>query len=161
MTLFPLAQADFSSDGRRRYWLSYRPGAEPRLSWLLLNPSIAGQGVTGDDLDPTLRRVDGFSSRAGFRGWDLYNLYSLVSTDPRGLVGEDPADLSADLETLERVAALPQVVLAFGSHPRGVARWGAVAHLFRGRLLCLGTTRGGWPRHPLYLSGSAGLREWP
>jgi hypothetical protein len=158
----PAVEAHHAPDGSRRYTITVRWGAEdaPVLHWLLLNPSIAGLCRTADNLDPTLRRVRGFTRAAGFDGFTLVNLYSLVSTDPAGLAVEDPADLSAEGPMIEALSGVDRLVCAWGAHPRAAVRARAVLALTGARLECLGTTRDGWPVHPLYQPAAAGLRAW-
>ena len=115
-----------------------------------MNPSTAD--ASSDD--PTIRRCVGFARAWGYGGIEVVNLFGLCGTEPRALrsardpIGEDnDAYLRA---TARRVDAL---VLAWGTHGtlRGRDRE-VLALLSRSRrLLVLGWTRSGQPRHPLYL----------
>ena len=134
------------------------------LPWLMLNPSVAGLELTTDNLDPTLRRVLGFTRAMKYCGFAIYNLYSLIATDPHGLSVEDPRDLHHDLEPLRDVAGANDVVVAaWGANPKAEPRLQAAWHMFednRTRFVALGTTQAGWPRHPLYLPKTARPRPW-
>ncbi len=158
----PAVDAHHAPDLSRRWAITVRWGDEsaPLLHWLLLNPSIAGLEQTADNLDPTLRRVRGFTRAAGFTGFRLMNLYSLVSTDPRGLRGEDPADLSHEGPMLEMLAGVDRLVCAWGSNVMAPPRARVLLPRIDAELLCLRETKDGWPCHPLYLPGSLGLRAW-
>lgn len=158
----PAVDAAHAPDLTRRYTITVRWGddGDELLHWLLLNPSIAGLCRTVDNLDPTLRRVRGFTRAAGFTGYRLLNLYSLVSTDPAGLVAEDPADLQHEGPMLEALVGARRLVCAWGAHPKAPPRARALVSRLEADLECLGTTRAGWPVHPLYQPGSATLRPW-
>lgn len=153
----------FSPDKRRRWRIEW--GDAPRLTWILLNPSLAGSGAHGDNLDPTLRRVRNYSLADGCRGFTLLNLYDVVDPDPRALRDEDPADLGANAAWLrEAVAEADRLVCAWGAHPRGAARAPLVLRdILRPSgtpLLALKTTKAGHPCHPLYLSKQLRPEPW-
>lgn len=125
------------------------------LGWIMLNPSTADEGRD----DPTIRKVRGFTLRAGYGGFEVANLFPLRATDPRALhaateeerIGDADAADAAIVEVCRRSSC---VVLAWGSHgARYPHRVATVARLVRrsGRpiLALLGMTRGGQPRHPL------------
>lgn len=141
--------AVMSPDGTYRYALRRRWGDGPTTLFIGLNPS------TADHLqdDPTLRRCISFAERWGFEGVAMGNLFALRSTDPKELEkAQDPIGPEND-EWLKRLARESDTI---------VAAWGnGGALLDRGRrirerfpnLVCLGQTRLGHPRHPLYVSG--------
>ncbi len=127
----------------------------------LLNPSTADAGAD----DPTLRRITAFARREGFVGAVVANLFALRSPDPGALVGHpDPVGAHNDA-VLDLLAAQGAPVIAgWGAGGTLAGRDAAVARQLdaRGvRLLCLGTTKDGHPRHPLYLPAAAPLRPWP
>ncbi|GAA2110731.1 DUF1643 domain-containing protein [Streptomyces synnematoformans] len=127
----------------------------------LLNPSTAG----GDQDDPTLRRVTAFARREGFAGAAVVNLFALRSTEPAALAAHpDPVGEHNDA-VLDLLAAQQAPVIAgWGAAGTLAGRDTAVAEQLaaRGvRLHCLGTTKDGHPRHPLYLPASAPLQPWP
>lgn len=158
----PAVEAHHSPDLSRRYALTAWWGEEsaPRLHWLMLNPSIAGLLQTPDNLDPTLRRVRAFSRAAGFTGFTVLNLYSLVSTDPKGLATEDAFDLSREDVALSWLNGVDRLVCAWGSNRKAPARARTLRPRLPADLLCLRTTKDGWPEHPLYLPGSLTLTPW-
>lgn len=158
----PCVEAHHSPDLSRRYTLTawWGDSQAERLHWLMLNPSIAGLCKTRDNLDPTLRRVRSFTRDAGYTGFVVLNLYSLVSTDPAGLRGEDPADLAEEGYALYRLRLAPRVVCAWGAHPMALVRAQAMESTMPGVRLCLGTTKSGAPVHPLYQPATAVLRPW-
>ena len=152
--------ASLSECARYRHSLWRRWDAErPSLGFIMLNPSVADSTID----DPTIRRCIGFAKREGYGGIRVANLFDLRSTDPKNLLtADDPIGPEPD----------PFIHLA-GSCTAFVAAWGAVAKPLRWRakevaevfgawrtLLCLGTTKDGSPRHPLYVRGDAPLVVW-
>lgn len=141
-------------------WLSMH---EPRLLWIMLNPSTADERQD----DPTIRRVKAFTRRLGYSGLTVVNLYALRSTDPRGLwAADDPVGPANDRtiadEAFAAVTDDAPIIAAWGANarPERVAQVLAIPHLAP-RLHCLGVTKAGAPRHPLYLRGDAQLVPWP
>lgn len=145
--------AVFSECGRYRYQLTRELGAAPRsIMWLMLNPSTADATVN----DPTVRRCMGFSVQWGFGRMYVCNLYALRSPYPEDLwkvddpVGPDNdgwiASTSADV-----------IVCAWGVNARP-DRVRQVLGLLSAPAMCLGTTKDGFPRHPLYVRGDTELQ---
>ncbi|MEX1316207.1 MAG: DUF1643 domain-containing protein [Synechococcaceae cyanobacterium] len=158
----PLGRARFSACGRYRWWLERRwdPRA-PRLLFIGLNPSRADGGRD----DPTLRRLIGFARAGGFGALEVLNLFAAVSASPAALrrLG-DPVGAANDAWIRRRLMASPGAPLWLGWGAGGGwrGRDRAVLALLAGRrLLALGSTRTGQPRHPLYRPASARLRTWP
>lgn len=83
------------------------------------------------------------------------NLFALRSTDPAALSSHpDPVGPENDQHLREQVRAAGRVVLAWGVGGALRGRDQSVLHLLRGaNLLCLGRTKQGHPRHPLYVRG--------
>lgn len=146
--------AVFSQDLVYRYTLARI--WNPRLSavnFVLCNPSTAD----ADRLDPTLRRCVGFARAWGYGGMIITNIFALRSTDPAGLRRvDDPIGADNDAQILRAAdmfsAVRGRIVCGWGVHGAYLGRGEQVRRLLRDRALwCLGTTRGGHPRHPLYL----------
>lgn len=143
-----LRSAEFSVCGTYRYalWRIWKPEA-PRVLFIGLNPSSAD----GQSDDPTVRRCLGYARSWGYGSLALANLFAYRSTNPACLrAAEDPVGPLNDrwLQDLAREADL--VVAAWGDHGRFDQCWKAGAAM-REILYCLGTTKLGQPRHPLYL----------
>ena len=153
--------ATFSGDDRRfRYalWRRWKhcPKNLDALLFIGLNPSTAN--ATKDD--PTIRRCVGFSQRWGYERLTVANLFALRATDPTELLkADDPVGSDNDWWLGHLVAEV---------HDRVVAAWGGtcdndrardVTELLAGHIdvHCLGTTKSGQPRHPLYLASSTEL----
>ncbi|GAA3984635.1 hypothetical protein GCM10022407_32050 [Hymenobacter antarcticus] len=116
----------------------------------MLNPSTADAFQD----DPTIRRCIGFARAWGFGGLEVVNLYSFRTSFPAELKkAAQPNGTDNDAHLLEAVAGAAQVIAAWGNHGDS----GRVAALMQqlraaaGQVLCLGQTRTGAPRHPLYV----------
>ncbi len=142
--------ATFSRDRRYRYHLWRRwDRSLPAVAFCMLNPSTADERVE----DPTIRRCVGFARDWGYGAVEIVNLFALRATDPRALGrSRDPVGPRNDAYVLE-VASRLSIVIAWGAHGRLRERGRDMLELLspRSRLLALGRTRVGEPRHPLYL----------
>ena len=115
-----------------------------------LNPSTAD----GNTDDPTVRRFTGFARKWGFSGVYVLNLFAYRATLPSELKNAyDPVGVLNDLYLNIYREKSEQVIVAWGVHGEFRGRAGEV--LLEGilghELYCLGLTKEGYPRHPLYL----------
>jgi hypothetical protein len=144
--------AVISPCGTYRYELVRRWKEGPLLGWVMLNPSTADGTID----DPSVRRCIGFGIDWGYAGIVIRNAYALRATDPAQLT-RHPDPIGPDNDAyLERCADDPLTVLAWGAH--GGDRAALVAERLRhttATLRCLGTTKHGAPRHPLYIPKTA------
>ena len=116
----------------------------------MLNPSTADE-CTGD---PTIRRCIGFARDWGYGGVEIVNLFAMRATDPRELRRAlDPVGRHNEAYVLDAAERASDVVVAWGAHGAFRSRGVATLELLspRARLLALGWTKAGEPRHPLYL----------
>jgi hypothetical protein len=143
--------ARFSRDRRYRYRLWRRwDASRPVVAFCMLNPSTADESSD----DPTIRRCIGFARTWGYGGLDVVNLFALRATDPRELrLSRDPIGGLNDAYLIDAAARSAAMVIAWGAHGVFRSRGAAALELLspRGRLLALGWTDSGEPRHPLYL----------
>ncbi|MFM0171975.1 DUF1643 domain-containing protein [Paraburkholderia sediminicola] len=155
--------AVISSCGAYRYRLtraaeSLSPGKSTAL-FVMLNPSTADAQLD----DPTIRRCRGFAKLWDCNGLAVANLYALRSTDPAALWSHpDPVGPDNDDYLWNFAHECGDVVCAWGSNARP-ERAARVVSIMRGagaRLWCLGMTRDGSPRHPLYVRADQPLTEW-
>ena len=155
-----LSDALISRDGYYRYWLTRAVwGSDPRFrrtcAWIMLNPSTAD----AESNDPTIWRVIDFSKAWGYQRIVVLNLFALRATDPRTLRGvQDPVGPDNDAHIryqLTRDAERPsKVVCAWGTGGGFRDRDRIVMDIVREcgfEPLALGVTKGGHPRHPLYM----------
>lgn len=153
----PSAIAVFSHDCRHRYVLTRTwDEQKPQLAIIGLNPSTA----TEVDDDPTIRRCVDFAARYSYGGIIMLNLFAWRATDPRELKRTtDPIGRLND-EAISAIAGSCDVLCAWGVHGANYGRAARVLQLLRdlnARLLCLGTTKDGAPKHPLYLKATTPL----
>lgn len=114
-----------------------------------LNPSTADEVKN----DPTVRRCINFARRWGFGGLIMTNIFALRSTDPNGLTRiKDPVGPRNDYWLKRSHAQAGIVIAAWGIWGQLEGRGDHVRDLLPD-LKCLGTTKAGNPRHPLYLRG--------
>jgi hypothetical protein len=128
----------------------------PTVLFVGLNPSTADERND----DPTIRRCIGFARRWNLGGLVMVNLFAFRSTRPSILLAAaDPVGPANDMHILAAARTAERIVLAWGT---------CGAHLGRDRTVlamlpdadCLGTTKHGHPKHPLYLKGNTRLRPF-
>jgi len=159
----PAAGAIFSPDRFYRYllWRELKAGKGTCL-WVMLNPSTADESV----LDPTLRRCIRYTEDWGFHRMEVVNLFAFRSTDPAGLdTVADPVGDDNNEQTREAMARASQIIVGWGAHRyvRFRAEWvyeTCCEHTDWPPLRCLGITKDGQPRHPLYLRSTATPMLW-
>jgi hypothetical protein len=156
---------DSGKGGAYRYTLS-RSWEEGHgtVNFIMLNPSTATHEVD----DPTIRRCTQFARAWGYRRLVVTNLFAYRATDPVELRRvADPVGPENDwhLAYCARREA-DRVVLAWGAHGGYLGRDRAVLDVLPHRgfdsppPMCLGVTKAGAPRHPLYLSASTPLQPY-
>lgn len=158
-----------SGGGVYRYDLLRGWSSADPLIFVMLNPSKAD----ARDDDPTIRRCIAFARRELAGGIYVINLFAFRATDPRELlsardpVGPENIDLFRGVceWPCDDGAKQPPIVLAWGAVDRRLA-WQRDTALgwLRGhedRFYCLGTTKAGEPRHPLFVRSDQPLVPWP
>ncbi len=157
------ADALISLDGKYRYRLSREwDAAANKMTFVMLNPSTADATLD----DPTIRRCIGFARRDGFGGIHVVNLYAFRATDPKDMKrATDP--VGPDNDAMLRFA----FAMAADQGAPVIAAWGAQADPHRvlevrslmgdADVYSLGVTKGGHPKHPLYLRADQRFERWP
>lgn len=165
--LFPevIKGADLSDDGVYRYSLTrIWSGEGPMVTWVMLNPSTADADVD----DPTIRRCMAFARSWDASGIRVVNLFALRATDPKQINRHHSPLGERNATAIMRAISEPDtafVVAAWGAgnpYPN-VSSIGTVrTHAQRSdrALLCLGITKSGAPKHPLYVRGDHLLEPW-
>jgi hypothetical protein len=156
--------ARYSDDERHRYALTrcFNIFIKRRVTFVMLNPSTATETVS----DPTVRRCERFARRWGFAWLEVVNLFSYRATNPRELytVGAPAAGDPENWIAIEEAALRSElIVLAWGTHGALRDRSLAVAELlqpFALKVRCLGRTKEGFPKHPLYIAGDTPLEPF-
>jgi len=154
--------AEFSNCGTYRYTLT-RQLSTP-LRWvrpalfIMLNPSTAD----AINNDPTIRRCIAFAEREACTHLTVVNLFALRATDPRELKKHvDPIGPlnNQHIQYQMEKHKMGLVVVAWGAHPMAKEREDWFFKNFNGAL-CLGTTKNGSPRHPLYVPSNQQFVVW-
>ena len=113
----------------------------------MLNPSTAD----AMEDDATIRKCVGFAKRWGYDSTVVANLYALRSKDPKALEGAlDPVGPANDTWIKQLVLESSGVFAGWGaSGPSSLrTRSAEVMAMIPGLIRCIGTTKGGYPRHP-------------
>lgn len=139
--------------------------------FVMLNPSTADE--TEDD--PTIRRCMDFASLWNVRELRVINLFAMRSTSPQTLaiMARDGIDIigSRNPETFttegkglaeDQNTKHPKVIAAWGHHFDEAikTRVQQVVESMPFDWRCLGTTKDGHPRHPLYVRRGEPLVQW-
>lgn len=156
--------AVLSLDGVYRYRLGRRWGDGPSVTWVMLNPSTADADVD----DPTIRRCIAFTESWNFHALTVVNHFAYRATDPKALRQVEDAIGPANWRHVREAITEGQfTVAAWGAHARSMPWWrytpdvADLAAKANRPLRCLGTTKDGSPRHPLYLRADTPLASWP
>jgi hypothetical protein len=145
--------AEFNHDRRYRFrlWRIWDDDIKPTV-FIGLNPSTADE--TEDD--PTVRRCIGFAKKWKTGGLIMTNLFAFRATDPKQMkAATDPMHFQNPSKILTAAQGARIVVAAWGVHGRHQdADIRLVQFLKRNdvHLRCLGRTKNGEPRHPLYIA---------
>lgn len=159
--------ACISPCGQYRYTLTRPalhqfPGKGTAL-FVMLNPSTADASID----DPTIRRCRNFARDWDCNGIVVANLYALRSTDPKALLSHpDPVGPDNDYWLASLASEFETIVCAWGANAKP-DRVAAVWKIFQSygdqrlrNVLCLGATKAGAPKHPLYVRGDQPLIRW-
>lgn len=155
LTLFDGGSAIISPCGEYRYELVRRWGTGPLLGWIMLNPSTAD----ASEDDPTIRRCIGYAKAWLYDGIIVRNLFALRATDPRALATHHDPEGPDNLGHLAECWQQNLTIAGWGANQVAAERL-ASDHSLRSlladlNLSCLGVTKSGAPKHPLYLRSDA------
>lgn len=133
---------------RYRLWRVWDAG-KGVCAFIGLNPSTADENVD----DPTIRRCISFARKFGCGSLEMLNLFAFRSTDPKALRDLDnPVGNENDYYIREVTRQCELVIAAWGVHGKLGNRDIEVMELIGlHKMRCLGVTKDGCPRHPLYL----------
>ena len=153
--------AVFSSDNVYRYLLRRVWGDATIVNWIMLNPSTADHQVE----DPTIRRCIRYSRDWGYGGIVVTNLFAYRATSPKELRDRQvsPVGQANDIAIRQVVRAADLIVCGWGRDGSLYERDRHVFNLLplgRRTVKCLGVTRDGSPRHPLYLPKKTELCDY-
>jgi hypothetical protein len=147
------ASAEISSCGKYCYWLrrslvTYQPAKT--VCFVMLNPSTADAKLD----DPTIRHCKAFALVWGYNVLTIRNLYAYRAIRPADLCkADDPVGPLGDVNLAAALTA-DMVVCAWGINAKSARVIQAMQILGEHPTWCLGRTKSGAPRHPLYVSAA-------
>lgn len=154
--------AELSDCGTYRYELQRHWGNGPTAKWIMLNPSTADADID----DPTIRKCIAFSKQWGCGRLIVVNLFAFRATSPKELkTAQDPVGLANARYICNAAAIDGPLILAWGANGGLLDRDMEVKallnevlaympvgrHAGREGVYCLGLTKHGHPKHPLYI----------
>ena len=151
--LFLERDAVISDCGKYRYLLRRTwDHGKPRALFVMLNPSTADAEVD----DATIRSCVRLCKSWGYGSFEVVNIFAYRATDPKELetallpiVGPDQGRI-----TDAAIARCDVPICAWGAHRMASERGAAVHSQIRSQrpaAFCLGLTKHGAPKHPLYV----------
>ncbi|MCG3128801.1 MAG: hypothetical protein CHACPFDD_03694 [Phycisphaerae bacterium] len=158
----PWTAAGAVFDARRgyRYQLWRAIAADgPSVAFIMLNPSTADASRD----DATIRSCWSIARRNGFARLEVVNLFAWRCRNPAELRAvPDPVGRLNDRNIQSVLQRVEIIIAAWGRHGAWLDRDREVArrHLAGRVVLCVGETKGGQPRHPLYVAAGAPLRPF-
>lgn len=152
-----VSEAAFSSCGAYRYALTrVWDAALPRVAWVMLNPSERRN-------DPTIERCERRSRAMGCGAYRIVNLYAFRATRPHDLLAAaDPIGPGNAAALRDAARWSGRVICGWGAHAAPACAADAVALMRQAgaALFHLGLTKGGQPRHPLYVAYAVQPKPW-
>ena len=153
------SQALYSDCETYRYSLTRIWGAGAPVLFVMLNPSTATELRN----DPTIERCERRARAMGHGGVSICNLFAFRATRPTDLKSAaDPVGSDNDATLLSEADRAERVICAWGVHGAHLGRGAEVARRLadHAALLHFGLTKGGHPRHPLYVPYAPGPKPW-
>jgi hypothetical protein len=151
--------AIFDTTGLYRYtlWREW-DGTRARVAIVMLNPSMANETQN----DPTIRRCIAFARSWGYGSVEIVNLFAYRTPYPKELLNAtEPIGIENDKYVIQASNRSRRLVFAWGNWGYLRNRAGQVCNLLtKAESFCLGFTRTGQPRHPLYLAKDTQLMPY-
>ena len=155
----------YSECGRFRYTLEHvmEPSLPLRqVMWIGLHPGLIDEVPR----DPTLRRIEAFSSRLGYTGFIVTNLFALRTSRPLELTtAQDPIGPENDAVLRAAAKSSEGIVACWGSNGALGKRDDFVTDMLRKAtskpMQSLSRNADGSPKHPLYVRWDTVLTAYP
>ena len=132
-----------------------------KVLFIMLNPSKA----TERQNDPTIERCERRARALGYGSFRAVNIFALRETDPKKMrQNEAPAGPDNDSVVAESCLWADDIVAAWGAHGDHLARGFEMRDVLKATgqtIKCLGLTKAGHPRHPLYIAYATQPEIWP
>jgi|TARA_B110000114_G_scaffold175041_1_gene204202 hypothetical protein len=131
-----------------------------RLVFVMLNPSTA----TEVQNDPTVERCERRARTLGFGSLQVTNIFAWRDTDPKKMrTAKDPIGPNNDKTIMEACSWGDQIIAAWGTHGAHLNRGVQVKQILLSSdkpVFHLGISKGGHPKHPLYIAYSQKPEKW-
>jgi len=116
---------------------------------------LNGSTADAEKDDPTIRRCIGFAKRWGYGSLEVVNLFGYRTTLPTELKKAlDPIGPDNDQYITAAAKRARRIIIAWGAHGAFKGRGKKVLGMlcrYGCKIECLGETKDGHPRHPLYI----------
>ena len=150
--LFLERDAVISDCGQYRYLLRRTWDHDKmRALFVMLNPSTADANID----DPTIRSCARLCRTWGYGSFEVVNLFGWRATDPEELAkAGDPVGPKNDRIAEGAINRCDIPICAWGAHAKAEERASTMMALIRASrpaAFCLGKTKNGAPKHPLYI----------
>ncbi len=152
--LFNFNSAAFSDCRKYRYALwRWWDKSKKYVMFIGLNPSTADE----IENDPTIRRCIGFAQSWGFGGLCMANLFAIRATNPKIMLNHsNPIGIDNNEWLIKLAVQASKVIAAWGMYGGYKKRDKEIIALIPD-MYCLGITKEGFPKHPLYLKKDSEL----
>lgn len=132
-----------------------------KVLFIMLNPSKA----TERQNDPTIERCERRARALGYGGFRAVNIFALRETDPRKMrQHRAPAGPDNDRVVADSCLWADDIIAAWGAHGDHLNRGFEMKNVLTATgqtIKCLGMTKAGHPRHPLYIAYATQPEIWP
>lgn len=146
--------AIIDNTGKYRYLLSRTWDEDlPPAVFIMLNPSTADAEAD----DPTIKRCINFAKAWDCGGIKVVNVFAYRATNPKELFkAQNPIGIENERHIRESIINPGLIVLAWGSSCTKLkSGYEKVKEILKdSKTCCLGITKDGFPKHPLYLSNT-------
>ncbi len=155
--LFGFNNAIFSDDRKYRYALwRWWDKSKPYVLFIGLNPSTADE----TENDPTIRRCIRFAQDWNYGGLCMVNLFAIRTRDPKIMLKHpNPIGIDNDEHLIMLSDKAGKIVVAWGTNG-GHKNRDKEVEAFIPDMYCLDITKGGYPKHPLYIKSDTELKEY-
>lgn len=153
--------AVISDCGKYRYLLRRTwDGKKPRALYVMLNPSTADAYKD----DATIRSCVRLAVGLGYGSMEVVNLFAWRATNPDELgTVPDPIGPNNDASIERAIGRCDVAICAWGAYPVSSIRIADVTNAIRSQrpaVYCLGKTKAGFPKHPLYIKSGTPLETY-
>jgi len=159
--LFLERDAVISDCGKYRYLLRRTwDHTKPRALIVMLNPSTADADID----DATIRSCIRLCKGLEYGSFEVVNLFAFRATDPADLEkASEPVGERNEITIEAAIGRCDVAICAWGAHPmtqRRARSTHALLRSYRPAVFCLGTTKAGAPKHPLYIKSGTPLQVY-